>query len=70
MQGRTTFAVAHRLSTVQNADQILVLKAGEIIERGTHSELVALGGEYDRLYRLGFELDTPPEPVAVEISAS
>jgi ATP-binding cassette subfamily B protein len=69
MQGRTTFAVAHRLSTVQNADQILVLSAGEVIERGTHTELLAHGGEYARLYRLGFEVDAPSASEAAELHA-
>lgn len=49
-QGRTTFVIAHRLSTVESADQILVLEAGEIVERGTHRELIALGGRYRQLY--------------------
>ena len=48
--GRTTFVIAHRLSTITSADQILVLDAGEIAERGTHEELVALGGRYRSLY--------------------
>lgn len=65
MHGRTTFAVAHRLSTVQNADQILVLSQGEVVERGTHAELLALEGEYARLYRLGFDLEAPPSPELV-----
>jgi ATP-binding cassette subfamily B protein len=48
--GRTTIVIAHRLSTVRNADQILVLRNGEVLERGTHDELIASGGEYKRLY--------------------
>jgi len=55
MPGRTTFAIAHRLSTVRAADLILVMRHGEIVERGTHEELLALGGEYRRLYDLQFE---------------
>jgi subfamily B ATP-binding cassette protein MsbA len=50
MRGRTTFVIAHRLSTVRNADQILVLEDGVIIERGTHTELMTLGGRYRSLY--------------------
>jgi subfamily B ATP-binding cassette protein MsbA len=49
-QGRTTFVIAHRLSTIRSADQILVVEAGEILERGTHSELITLGGRYKQLY--------------------
>lgn len=52
MKGRTTFIIAQRLNSVQNADQILVLKDGEIIERGKHDELLALDGHYAEIYRL------------------
>jgi ABC-type multidrug transport system fused ATPase/permease subunit len=48
---RTTFVVAHRLSTVRRADKILVLYDGRIVERGTHDELLVSGGAYSRLYR-------------------
>ena len=54
MMGRTSFIVAHRLSTIKNADQILVMKAGNIIERGTHEELLAQGGFYKQLYESQF----------------
>ena len=54
MKGRTSFIVAHRLSTIKNADQILVMKAGNIIERGTHDELLAQDGFYKNLYESQF----------------
>ena len=57
MKGRTVFIIAHRLSTVRNADVILVLEHGEIIERGNHEQLIAQQGRYYQLYTGAFELD-------------
>jgi len=81
-QGRTTFVIAHRLSTIRSADQIMVLEHGEIVEHGTHDELLARGGRYRQLYdkQYRFERDrfinpgedfTPePEKVAAAARAS
>jgi len=60
MRGRTTIVIAHRLSTVENADRIVVLDRGRIAETGTHRELLERGGTYDKLYRIQFA----PEPAA------
>ncbi|WP_234949871.1 hypothetical protein [Tepidimicrobium xylanilyticum] len=57
MKNRTTFIIAHRLSTVRNADQIIVLEHGQIIEQGSHKELLAMGGRYYQLYTGAVELD-------------
>jgi subfamily B ATP-binding cassette protein MsbA len=81
-QGRTTFVIAHRLSTIRSADQIMVLEQGEIVEHGTHDELLVRGGRYRQLYdkQYRFEKDrfinpgedfTPePEKVATPARAS
>ena len=57
MKGRTVFVIAHRLSTVRNADMIIVLEHGKIIEQGSHDELIAKRGKYYQLYTGAFELD-------------
>lgn len=57
MKGRTVFVIAHRLSTVQNSDVIMVLESGRIIERGSHARLIAEGGKYHQLYTGAFELE-------------
>ena len=57
-QGRTSFVIAHRLSTIRSADQILVLERGEVVERGTHRELMALGGRYRELHDRQYALES------------
>jgi len=57
-QGRTSFVIAHRLSTIRSANQILVLERGEVVERGTHRELMALGGRYRELHDRQYALET------------
>jgi subfamily B ATP-binding cassette protein MsbA len=59
MQGRTTFVIAHRLSTVIHADRIVVIVEGRIVEEGKHDRLMALGGEYCKLYQMQFENGIP-----------
>jgi len=57
MRDRTTFVIAHRLSTIVNSDQILVLEHGEIVERGTHTELLKKQGRYRELYERQYQLE-------------
>lgn len=64
MQGRTTFVIAHRLSTVRRADRIIVLEGGRLVEEGTHDELMTGGGLYKRLYEIQFR-----EPLALGAAA-
>ncbi|GGN23063.1 ATP-binding cassette subfamily C protein [Actinoplanes campanulatus] len=60
LSGRTAVVIAHRLSTVRAADQILVVEDGRVVERGTHPELLAAGGRYEQLYRTQFSEGQPP----------
>ena len=53
-KGRTSFVIAHRLSTIKNSDMILVMRDGDVIESGTHDELMAKGGFYAELYNSQF----------------
>ena len=64
IQGRTTIVIAHRLSTVERADRIVVLDRGRIVEAGTHASLLASAGLYARLYRTQFQIvDEDERPV-------
>jgi ABC-type multidrug transport system fused ATPase/permease subunit len=60
LRGRTTFVIAHRLSTITHADQIIVLEHGSIVERGTHTELLAAGGRYRRM--VDRQASSPDDP--------
>lgn len=66
VQGRTTLVIAHRLSTIERADLILVMDQGQIVERGSHAELLAQNGYYSRLHATQFEDLTPEQEVADE----
>jgi ATP-binding cassette, subfamily B, putative efflux pump len=84
-RGRTTFVIAHRLSTIESSDQILVIESGEIVERGTHTELLEINGRYRQLYDRQYglehdlfinpgedstpELPSPKEEIAVSVPA-
>jgi len=68
LQGRTSLVIAHRLSTVRNADSILVVDSGRIVERGTHAELLSAGGVYAELYRTQFAENAREASEAAEVS--
>jgi ATP-binding cassette subfamily B protein len=67
LEGRTSLVIAHRLSTVRDADQILVVDGGRVVERGQHFELLAAGGLYAELYRTQFESQERGEPEAAAV---
>jgi len=67
IRDRTTIVIAHRLSTVRRADMIVVMEAGRVIEQGTHAELLARGGQYQRLYELQFADEEEEELVSSEL---
>ena len=66
LQGRTSIVIAHRLSTVRNADNIVVLDHGELVEMGNHEELLAKGGFYARLYAVNYGLDADGEELSMQ----
>ena len=68
LEGRTSLVIAHRLSTVRDADQILVVDDGRIVERGRHDELLAAGGLYAELYRTQFASQERGEDAPVEVA--
>jgi ATP-binding cassette subfamily B protein len=67
-EGRTTLVVAHRLNTIRNADRILVVEAGTIVESGRHDELLRKGGRYASFYRLQLREQTGPPPLVIAAS--
>jgi ABC-type multidrug transport system ATPase subunit len=67
MKGRTTFIVAHRVQSVMSADQILVMEAGHIIQRGSHSELVSQPGVYRQVYELQVQIEADLEREIAEV---
>jgi len=70
MKGRTTLVVAHRLTTIENADQIVVLENGKCVELGTHQQLIEKHGLYERLWSRRFVEELPPVPGSVNPEAS
>jgi ATP-binding cassette subfamily B protein len=70
IQGRTTFVIAHRLSSVKSADSIIVLKDGRIIQRGVHDELIQVAGPYQEIYELQLRPQEPEDNGYQEITAN
>jgi ATP-binding cassette subfamily B protein len=70
LEGRTSLVIAHRLSTVRNADAIVVLDAGRVVEQGTHSELLQREGLYHDLYRTQFADQEDPSPSGEPVGSS
>jgi ATP-binding cassette subfamily B protein len=68
LQDRTSLVIAHRLSTVREADQILVVDRGRVVERGRHPDLLAAGGLYAELYRTQFEHQERSDSAPVEVA--